>query len=122
MATQKAQKAHNPHLRARPSQVTADALTGLRKLGLGGERDSYLFVPDSYTPHTPLPLVLLLHGAGGRGHDGLRVLPHLAAQNSVMLCRTPASTTPRRKSASSGTVRGPGRRQAARFRRSGMGQ
>jgi phospholipase/carboxylesterase len=81
---------HKAHLRARPSQVTAGALTGLRKLGLGGERDSYLFVPDSYNAQTPLPLVLLLHGAGGHAHDGLRVLLHLADQNGLILV-APAS-------------------------------
>ncbi|MDB5916811.1 MAG: phospholipase/Carboxylesterase [Massilia sp.] len=81
---------HKAHLGARPSQVTTEALTGLRKLGLGGERDSYLFVPDSYTAQTPLPLVLLLHGAGGHAHDGLRVLLHLAEQNGLILV-APAS-------------------------------
>jgi phospholipase/carboxylesterase len=81
---------HKAHLDARPSQVTAGALTGLRKLGLGGERDSYLFVPDSYKAETPLPLVLLLHGAGGHAHDGLRVLLHLAEQSGLILV-APAS-------------------------------
>jgi phospholipase/carboxylesterase len=81
---------HKAHLRARPSPVTAGALTGLRKLGLGGERDSYLFVPDSYNAQTPLPFVLLLHGAGGHAHDGLRVLLHLADKSGLILV-APAS-------------------------------
>jgi phospholipase/carboxylesterase len=78
------------HLSARPLQVTEGAPAGLQQLGLGGKRDSYLFVPDTYTPTRPMPLVLLLHGAGGHAHDGLRLLLHLAGHAGLILL-APAS-------------------------------
>jgi predicted esterase len=62
---------------------------GLHALPLGGARDSYLFVPGGATPQ-PAPLVLLLHGAGGHAHDGLRVLLHLADHAGLILL-APAS-------------------------------
>ena len=63
---------------------------GLQKLGLGSRRDSYIYVPQAYSPEQPLPLVLLLHGAGGHAHDGLRILLHLADKQSLILV-APAS-------------------------------
>jgi predicted esterase len=80
------------HLQARPRPVAAGAPVALQKLGIGGPRDSYLLVPKHYTPERPMALVLLLHGAGGHAHDGLRVLLHLAEQNSLILV-APASHT-----------------------------
>lgn len=58
---------------------------GLQKLGLGSRRDSYIYAPESYRPDQALPLVLLLHGAGGHAHDGLRILLHLADKNGLIL-------------------------------------
>jgi predicted esterase len=77
-------------LSARPGPFSSRAVVGLQKLGLGRERDSYLHVPATYDPAQPLPLVLLLHGAGGHAHDGLRVLLHLADRHSLILL-APAS-------------------------------
>lgn len=71
----------------------ADAPTsepGLQKLGLGSRRDSYIYTPPSYRPDRALPLVLLLHGAGGHAHDGVRILLHLADKNGLILV-APAS-------------------------------
>ncbi|MEO7493908.1 MAG: phospholipase [Massilia sp.] len=81
---------NQPHLRARPRDVTRPMPTGLQPLGLGGHRDSYLYVPPAYTPAQPLPLVLLLHGAGGHAHDGLAILRHLADDAGLILA-APAS-------------------------------
>lgn len=78
------------HLHARPQPVTAAAPTGLQKLGIGGKRDSYLFVPSHYTPDQPMALVLLLHGAGGHAHDGIGLLLHLAERENLILV-APAS-------------------------------
>jgi predicted esterase len=66
---------------------------GLHKLPLGGARDSYLFMPATHPPSQPAPpapLALLLHGAGGHAHDGLRVLLHLA-DHAGMILLAPAS-------------------------------
>lgn len=79
-----------PHLRARPGQVTHAGATGLQSLGFSSHRDSYLYVPSNYVPSTPAPLVLLLHGAGGHAHDGLAILRHLADDAGIILA-APAS-------------------------------
>jgi predicted esterase len=81
-----------PHLQARPGRTAAlsAAPTGLRALGLGGARESYLYIPASYNSEKPSPLVLLLHGAGGHAHDGLNILRHLADEDGLILV-APAS-------------------------------
>jgi predicted esterase len=81
------------HLGARYRPRAADAPLpepGLQKLGLGSRRDSYIHVPAGYRPDQALPLVLLLHGAGGHAHDGLRILLHLADKDGLILV-APAS-------------------------------
>jgi predicted esterase len=77
-----------PHPLAHPG---AGLAPGLHTLPLGGRRDSYLFVPENYQPEQPAALALLLHGAGGHAHDGLRVLLHLADHAGLILV-APAST------------------------------
>jgi phospholipase/carboxylesterase len=47
------------------SSSTAPPQYGLHPLGLGGARDGLLYVPASYLPDRPAPLMLLFHGAGG---------------------------------------------------------
>lgn len=79
-----------PHLHARPQPVTTAAPTGLQALPTGGSRDSYLYVPPSYDPAHPMPLILLLHGAGGSAHDGIRLLLHRADEDGLILV-APAS-------------------------------
>lgn len=81
------------HLGAAYTTRAADAPQpepGLQKLGLGSRRDSYVYVPEAYQADQPLPLVLLLHGAGGHAHDGLRILLHLADKAGLILV-APAS-------------------------------
>ena len=51
-------------LRARPGRATGAAPVGLQPLMLGAARDSYLYMPATYRAERPVPLVLLLHGAG----------------------------------------------------------
>ena len=47
---------------AAPSQSVA---TGLQMLNLGSTRDGQLFVPSTYVPTKPIPLVVLFHGTAG---------------------------------------------------------
>lgn len=83
--------ANHHHLLARPGTVTPAAPSGLHTLPVGGTRDSYLYVPPQYDPSTPMPMALLLHGAGGHAHDGLRIFLHLADQDGLILL-APASS------------------------------
>ena len=73
------------HLYARPAQVTTLAPTGMQTLPVGGKRDSYLYVPSRYHPLHPMPLVVLLHGAGAHAQDGLDILRPLADQAGLLL-------------------------------------
>ena len=87
---------NQPHLSARPGELAprgAAGPVGLHTLPVGGKRDSYVYVPPSYTPDVPMPLVLLLHGAGGHAHDGMRIFLHLADQEGLILVAPASSGT-----------------------------
>ena len=59
---------------------------GLVPLQLSGsDRDGVLYVPPSYRPEHPAPLVLSLHGAGGSGRRGLRRLSSLADELGLLV-------------------------------------
>jgi len=53
-------------LRARVKSPTIKTAPGEYALGLGTDRDGLLIVPTSYRHDAPAPLVVVLHGAGGR--------------------------------------------------------
>jgi len=55
----------NARLAARPGEPTWTPATGLSSLALAADRDALLFIPSSYDPAVPMPLVVALHGAGG---------------------------------------------------------
>ncbi|MEP0902119.1 alpha/beta hydrolase-fold protein [Nodosilinea sp. FACHB-13] len=66
-------------LLSRPSPPTeAGAARGLHPLELESQRDGFIYVPKGYQPDTPVPLVLMLHGAGGDAEGALRILAGLA--------------------------------------------
>ena len=50
---------------------------GVQRLGLGGERDGVVVVPER---EGPIPLILMLHGAGGTGRRAVRLLGPMAAE------------------------------------------
>ncbi|WP_041681863.1 MULTISPECIES: alpha/beta hydrolase [Cupriavidus] len=66
---------------------------GRHHLGVAGARDAVLFVPDSLDPATPVPLLVMFHGAGGFPE---KVLPHLEshAQRHGFLVLAPHSMFP----------------------------
>ena len=72
-------------LLARPDSGTGDAPGGLRQLNLESERDGLLYVPRSYAPEIPTPLVLMLHGAGGTGRGSMGPLLPFADTFRFML-------------------------------------
>jgi phospholipase/carboxylesterase len=60
--------------------------TGLLPLRLSGsDRGGAVYVPASYRPDTPAPLVLTLHGATGSGRRGLARLQPLADAAGLIL-------------------------------------
>ena len=69
----------------RPADA-APADTGLVPLRLSGsDRDGAVYVPASYRPDTPAPLVLTFHGATGSGRRGLGRLQSLADAAGLIL-------------------------------------
>ncbi|MDQ4068901.1 MAG: phospholipase, partial [Actinomycetota bacterium] len=62
-----------------------EAQIGLQPLGLGDRRDGLLFVPARAGSGEALPLVLMLHGAGGGARDGLAPFIGMADEAGVIL-------------------------------------
>jgi phospholipase/carboxylesterase len=69
---------------ARPTADTKTTALGERALGLGGERDATLRLPSKVSD-APIPLLVLLHGAGGGGERILRRLGPAADDAGVAL-------------------------------------
>jgi len=65
-------------LQTRPMQPTETGATGLHPLQLDGQRDGWIYVPNTYRANELAPLVLMLHGAGGDAEGGLRIIQSLA--------------------------------------------
>lgn len=60
----------SPRLQAAPAFPRSEASVGETPLGLSpSSRDGLLYVPAIYRPETPLPLLVALHGAGGRADN-----------------------------------------------------
>ena len=72
-------------LLARPLQPTGVAPIGLSPLGLSQGRDGLLYVPTGYKPDRPAPLILMLHGAGGKANHSLAPLLDLANALGLIL-------------------------------------
>lgn len=74
----------DPRLEARPFPPIREAVPGVTEFGQNLERGGLLFVPESYAPETPAPLIVALHGAGGRSESWSR-LYDLCEQHGVVL-------------------------------------
>jgi phospholipase/carboxylesterase len=82
-----------PRLTSRPGSPTVTPLRGLTQLGLGVGRDGLLYVPESYSPDTPAPLFLALHGAGGSGASWASYPARAEARGMVLLAPDSRSGT-----------------------------
>lgn len=72
-------------LAARPGAPSAAPQPGLRRLGLDPGRDALLYVPATLAADTPAPLVMMLHGAGGNGNNGIRMMRPVADEHGIVL-------------------------------------
>jgi len=77
-------------LSSRPGGRAASVRSGLQKLGLGGRRDTLLYVPAAHDGGEPAPLALMLHGAGGDAGHGMSLLESFADRAGIILL-APAS-------------------------------
>jgi predicted esterase len=86
------QTARQGRLTARPLSTghTTVQAHGLQSLDLDHKRDALLFVPSTYRPDEPLPLVVSLHGAGGNAEHGLGLLQEQAEKRGFLLLSPPS--------------------------------
>lgn len=71
-------------LRATPKRNVKTTASGTSRLSLGGTRDATLQMPPQ-TNTEPLPLMLLLHGAGGSGDGILKRLGSFASAAGIAI-------------------------------------
>lgn len=83
----------DPRLTARPGTPTITPPSGLSPLGLGGNRDGVLYVPQSYSADTPAPLFVALHGAGGQGEQWASNPGWLETRGAILLAPDSRSAT-----------------------------
>lgn len=75
----------DPRLGARPGIPTLPAPEGRTALGLSSGRDGFLYVPPSYSPETPAPLYVALHGFGATSDDWTGYIDHADERGFVLL-------------------------------------
>jgi phospholipase/carboxylesterase len=71
--------------RPQPGEKDVAPRWGLRPLDVDGERAGVIYVPPTYLPDRPAPLLIMLHGAGSRGENALKPLLHLADEVGLIL-------------------------------------
>ena len=68
-------RGNNGRLSARPAAPTSELAPGFHQLQLSNNRDGFIWVPEGYDPAVPAPLLVLLHGGGGRSSAELAQWP-----------------------------------------------
>jgi predicted esterase len=71
--------------RPQPGAARSPVRPGEHPLGIGRSRDGVLFVPSSYDPARPAPLMLCLHGAGGEARHRIDPIRPAAERDGVIL-------------------------------------
>ncbi len=74
-----------PRLTVHPRAPTQPAPMGATALGLESGRDGILYVPSSYDPDTPAPLLVALHGATGRAENWASFYTDCESRGMIML-------------------------------------
>jgi phospholipase/carboxylesterase len=77
-------EAADGRLTARPGTPVHPAAPGVHRLGLDTRRDALLYVPPS-AAEGPAPLAVMLHGAGGNGHNALGIVQALADEVGMLV-------------------------------------
>ena len=83
----------SPRLTARPGVPVFTPPSGLSELHIGTQRDGLLYVPLSYVPDTPAPLLVALHGAGASGASWSSYPARAEARGMILLLPDSRSTT-----------------------------
>ena len=87
----KAADRHRGELSAKPAAVPAHSgKVGLHELNVAGARPALLYVPASERPGTAMPLVVMLHGAGGVPQHSIELIRRQADRFGFILL-APAS-------------------------------
>jgi phospholipase/carboxylesterase len=76
-----------------PLQPHGLPAVGLQPLQIGSGRDGLLYVPQGYSPESPAPLVLALHGAGGDAHGGITLFLSMADESGLILLAPDSRST-----------------------------
>jgi phospholipase/carboxylesterase len=77
--------AASPRLTARPGVPSLPAPPGRTALGLASPRDGFMYVPSGYSPDSPAPLFVALHGYGADSNDWSGYIEHAEARGFVLL-------------------------------------
>ncbi len=83
----------DPRLTAQPGQPTKQPVLGRSFLELGDPRDGFMFVPQSYSPDTPVPLLVALHGSASSASFWVRYEDEAEARRMVLLAPDSRSET-----------------------------
>jgi phospholipase/carboxylesterase len=75
----------NPRLSVRPHAPALPAEIGETPLGLAAGADGFLYVPASYDPDVPTPLLVALHGATRTSRDWTGLFSDSEARSFVIL-------------------------------------
>lgn len=85
--------ARDPRLRARPSTPTREAAHGLTRIGEDLVRGGLIYVPASYSPDSPAPLLVALHGSGGFAGSWSRLFDACEERGIVLMAPDSRAST-----------------------------